>query len=219
VGAQERPYPAIQVNVMGTINVLEAARVLGLGRVVLSSTSSLTYHLAKQACESFGLAYARWFGVDAVLLRFAAVFGPWSRRGAGGGPSQAVGAMVEAALRGEPATLPDTTHEWVYSKDAAAAACLALRAEGLQSRVFQVGMGRLYTAEAIAEAMRAIVPDAEVKILPERSAHPVLQDMRAPMDGTRARRELKYEPRFDLAAGLRDHVTWASRALAGRRNA
>ena len=97
VGAQERPYPAIQVNVMGTVNVLEAARALGLGRVVLSSTSSLTYHLAggedggdprreeafprpvtiyaasKQACESFGLAYARWFGVDVVLLRFAAV--------------------------------------------------------------------------------------------------------------------------------------------------
>jgi nucleoside-diphosphate-sugar epimerase len=124
--------------------------------------------------------------------------------------------MVEAAVRGEPATLPDTTLEWVYSKDAAAAACLALRAERLQSRVFQVGMGRLYTADEVAEAMRAIVPGAQVKVLAERSAHPVLQDMRAPMDGTRARRELGYEPRFDLADGLRDHVAWASRAAAAR---
>jgi nucleoside-diphosphate-sugar epimerase len=242
VGAQERPYPAIQVNVMGTVNVLEAARVLGLGRVVLSSTSSLTYHLAggedggdprreeafprpvtiyaasKQACESFGLAYARWFGVDVVLLRFAAVFGPWSGRG-GGGPSQALGAMVEAALRGTQAMLPATALEWVYSKDAAAAACLALRAERLQSRVFQVGMGCLYTADAVAETMRAIVPGARVEVMAQPSAHPVLQDMRAPMDGTRARRELGYEPRFDLAAGLRDHVAWASRTASARRDA
>ena len=242
VGAQERPYPAIQVNVMGTVNVLEVARVLGLGRVVLSSTSSLTYHLAggedggdprreeafprpvtiyaasKQACESFGLAYARWFGVDVVLLRFAAVFGPWSGRG-GGGASQALGAMVEAALRGTLAMLPATSLEWVYSKDAAAAACLALRVERLQSRVFQVGMGRLYTADAVAETMRAIVPGARVEVMAEPSAHPVLQDMRAPMDGTRARRELGYEPRFDLAAGLRDHVAWASRTASARRDA
>jgi nucleoside-diphosphate-sugar epimerase len=242
VGAQERPYPAIQVNVMGTVNVLEAARALGLGRVVLSSTSSLTYHLAggedggdprreeafprpvtiyaasKQACESFGLAYARWFGVDVVLLRFAAVFGPWSARG-GGGPSQALGAMVEAALRGRPAVLPATTLEWVYSKDAAAAACLALRAARLQSRVFQVGMGRLYTAAAVAETMRAIVPGAQVEVMAEPSAHPVLQDMQAPMDGTRARRELGYEARFDLAAGLRDHVAWASRRASARPGA
>jgi nucleoside-diphosphate-sugar epimerase len=43
--------------------------------------------------------------------------------------------------------------------------------------------------------------------------------MQAPMDGTRARRELGYEPRFDLAAGLRDHVAWASGIAAARRRA
>jgi nucleoside-diphosphate-sugar epimerase len=67
--------------------------------------------------------------------------------------------------------------------------------------------------------MRAIVPGARVEVMAEPSAHPVLQDMRAPMDGTRARRELGYEPRFDLAAGLRDHVAWASRTPAARRGA
>ena len=236
-GAQERPYPAIQVNVMGTVNVLEAARVLGLGRVVLSSTSSLTYHLtggedggdprreeafprpltiyaaSKQACESFGLNYARWFGVDVVLLRFAAVFGPWS---GGGGPSNALRAMVEGSLRGKATTLPATTLEWVYSKDAAAAACLALRAGPLTSRVFHVGMGRLYTPEAVAEAMAAVVPGARVRIEPTPSAHPVLQDMREAMDGTRARVELGYAPRFDLAAGLRDHAAFVTALAHGR---
>ena len=67
--------------------------------------------------------------------------------------------------------------------------------------------------------MRAIDPGARVEVMAEPSAHPVLQDMRAPMDGTRARRELGYEPRFDLAAGLRDHVAWASRTAAARRDA
>jgi nucleoside-diphosphate-sugar epimerase len=232
VGAQERPYPAIQVNVMGTVNVLETARTLGLGRVVLASTSSLTYHLAggedggdptreeafprpltiyaasKQACESFGLAYARWFGVDVALLRFAAVFGPWSGRG-GGGPSTALRDMVERALRGEEATIPDTTLEWVYSKDAAEAACLALDAALAGSRVFNVGTGRLDSPASVAAAMAAAVPGARVRTPPERSAHPVLQDMTRPMDGTRARQVLGYVPRYDMERGLRDHVEWA----------
>src|SRR5262249_12121918 len=45
LGAQREPYSAIQLNIMGTVNVLEAARITGLKRVVVSSSSVLNHYL------------------------------------------------------------------------------------------------------------------------------------------------------------------------------
>ena len=45
LGAQREPYAAIQLNIMGTVNVLEAARITGLKRVVVSSSSVLNHYL------------------------------------------------------------------------------------------------------------------------------------------------------------------------------
>ena len=88
VGAQKEPYAAINLNIMGTVNVLEAARVSGLKRVVVSSSSVLNHYLdgggdsgdfgkeeafprpttfysaTKQAVESLGLNYAKWCGIE-----------------------------------------------------------------------------------------------------------------------------------------------------------
>jgi nucleoside-diphosphate-sugar epimerase len=109
VGAQRDPYAAIRVNVVGTVHVLEAARIFGVGRVVVTSSAVLSHYLTggedggdpareeafprpatfyaatKQAVESLALNYHRWLGVDVVIVRFAAAVGPWCGRG-GGGP-------------------------------------------------------------------------------------------------------------------------------------
>jgi UDP-glucuronate 4-epimerase len=98
-GAQQRPYPAIEMNIMGTVNILEAACIFDLERVVFCSSNVLylymiggedpgaelkeeayprpavVYTSTKQACENLGLNYT-WFGVDFVAVRFSAVFGP-----------------------------------------------------------------------------------------------------------------------------------------------
>ena len=107
LGAQRDPFAAIQLNVMGTVHVIEAARVHGIKRVVVSSSNVLNHFLVggdgggdpmkedafprpstfysatKQAIESLGLNYARWCGLEFAAMRYGAVFGPWS--GAGGG--------------------------------------------------------------------------------------------------------------------------------------
>ena len=167
LGAQRDPYAAIQVNVMGTVNVLEAARVHSLDRVVITSSSVLSFYLTggedkgdtsleeafprpstfyaatKQAVESLGLNYARWCNLDVVAVRFGAVAGPWRGRG-GGGPSNIFRELVERSIRGEEATVPPSTMDWVYSKDAAAGAVLALTARGLIDRVFNISMGQVW---------------------------------------------------------------------------
>ena len=124
LGAQKEPYLAINLNIMGTVNVLEAARVTGLKRVVVSSSSVLNHYLeggeddgnfgkeeafprpttfysaTKQAVESLGLNYAKWCGIEFAGLRYGAVFGPWNGAG-GGGPSNIVREAMRNALAGK----------------------------------------------------------------------------------------------------------------------
>jgi nucleoside-diphosphate-sugar epimerase len=231
LGAQQNPYAAIQVNIMGTVNVLEAARVHGIERVVISSSGVLSYYLAggedkgdaakeeafprpttfyaatKQAKESLGLNYARWFGLDFVAVRYAAVAGPWRGRG-GGGPSNIFREMVERSIRGEEATIPPRTMEWVYSKDAAAGTVLALQARDLRSRVFNLGMGRVYGPQEMIATVKQVIPGARVRTAPPGAAEVAVQNMDLPMDLSRSKAELGYAPKYDMAAAVRDYVEW-----------
>ena len=231
LGAQRNPYSAIQVNIMGTVNVLEAARVYGLERVVVSSSNVLSdyltggedkgdtskeeafprpstfYAATKQAVESLGLNYARWLDLDVLAVRYAAVAGPWRGRG-GGGPSNIFRDLVERSLTGEEATFPPSTMEWVYSKDAAVGTVLALKGRGLKGRVFNIAMGRNYTPEEVSAAVREVIPGARVRIgVPEGTAVSVLSTGR-PVDLHRATAELGYTPKYDMVAAIRDYVEW-----------
>ena len=142
LGAQRDPYTAVELNIMGTMNVFEAARIHGIKRVVIASSNVLNHFIAggegqgnaakeeafprpttfyattKQAVENLGLNYARWYGMEFAAMRYGAVFGPWSGHG-GGGPSNVVREAVRRALAGEEVMLPSARIEWVYSKDAA----------------------------------------------------------------------------------------------------
>ncbi len=231
LGAQRNPYAAIQVNIMGTVNVLEAARVHALERVVVASSSVLSYYLTgggdkgdatkeeafprpstfyattKQAIENLGLNYARWFGLDVIAVRFAAVVGPWRGRG-GGGPSNIFRELVERSLRGEEAAVPPRTMEWVYSKDAAAGAVLALKARHLKSRVFNIGMGRVYGAHELIAAVKQVIPGARIHTETPEGAEASVQDMERPMDLSRSKAELGYAPNYDLVGAARDYVEW-----------
>lgn len=231
VGAQRHPASAIEVNIMGTVNILEAARAFGVERVVFTSSAVLAHYLeggedrgdrrkeeayprpstfyavSKQAAENLGLGYARWFGLDFVAVRYAAVVGPWRGRGGGGGPSQTFRELVERSLAGQVVGLRRRRMEWLYSKDAAAAAVLALRAKDLASRVFNVGSGQVVAAEDVAAAVTRAIPGARIRLDPPDPAAP-LADTEHPLDLSRARAELGYAPRYDLEAAVADYVGW-----------
>lgn len=234
VGAQRDPYAAIQLNIMGTVNVLEAARVHKLKRVVVSSSNVLNHFLAggagdpdpgaplteeafprpttfyattKQAIENLGLNYARWANVDFAALRYGAVMGPWSGRG-GGGPSNVFREAVRAALAGREGQLPAGAMEWVYSKDAAMGTVLALKAADLKSRIFNCTMGRLVTAEELAAAIREVVPGARTRIETPPAAAVSMPNMRRVSDLSLAKAVLGFTPRYGLTEAVRDMAEW-----------
>ena len=231
LGAQRDPYAAIHLNIMGTVNVIEAARAFGVKRVVVSSSNVLNHFIAggdgsndpmregafprpttfyastKQAIESLGLNYARWHGIEFAALRYGAVFGPWSGQG-GGGPSNLMREAVGRALRGEEATLPAGAMEWVYSKDAGQGTVLALEAKALGPGVFNITMGALSSSQDMARALEAVVPGAKVRIETPSAAAVSLPDMKGVSDLSLAKSVLGFVPRYGLVEGMRDLAAW-----------
>jgi nucleoside-diphosphate-sugar epimerase len=236
LGAQREPYAAINLNIMGTVNVLEAARVLRVKRVVVSSSSVLNSYFAggedggdfgkeeafprpttfyaatKQAVESLGLNYAKWCGIEFAGLRYGAVFGPWSGSG-GGGPSNIVREALSNALAGREATVPPGAMEWVYSKDAARGTVLALEAGDLGSGVFNLTMGALTQPGEFAAAIDAVVPGAKVRFDAPPSARVALTNRSSHADLSRAKTHLGYEPQFPLRQAVEDQAKWMRRYM------
>jgi nucleoside-diphosphate-sugar epimerase len=211
-------YAGFQVNLVGAINVAEAARLAGVRRIVHASTQALyrgedpnellhedslldsrgrVYNASKLGCEHVLRTYAARHGIELALLRFAGVYGYHS---VAGGPGVAVQQAVWAAMAGKSVELHVyESVDFVYVKDLANGIALAAHAEPLKHQVYNLGSGLLTTVGDIEAAMRTLFPEVKVtrgKLTPPRPR----------MDITRARTELGYNPEYKLEAGLRDYV-------------
>ncbi len=219
--AQRFPMDALRVNVEGTMNVLEAARLLDLRRVVFASSIAVygatpegpldedfpknpttIYGAFKLASEHIGLNYYRDYGVDFIALRFPLVYGLGGVRG-----FRVVEEIVTKCVSGLVAKVPESDDKWelVYGPDAGEAVALALEASPskLRHRVFNIGSGQFYSFKEVAEIVREFIPDARFEVSKEF-------DIRNPAKGifdpSRARDELGYSPKYDIRSGLRDLI-------------
>jgi len=142
--SNKRPHTGVRVNIGGTSNVLEAALLMGVRRVVFTSSVSVyhrtsigevkepynedvafkaaserpatIYALTKLACEHLGLAYHDLYGLDFVAFRIAGIFGPYKPKGSEGPNAAAVRDVVDAALSGKAMTL-ECTPGWQVPRE------------------------------------------------------------------------------------------------------
>jgi UDP-glucose 4-epimerase len=223
----------IFVNVMGTTNVLEAARQLGIERVVYTSAKGVygpflgedgsptykpisedhpknparIYDCAKLMAEQTCLYYNSTFGVDVVLLRFATTFGPGKteRHGMMGVTSQ----IIEAPAKGLPFHHKqggDEKDDFVYNKDSALGIYLATVAGKLEHRVFNIGSGIGQTLNDFAAVLRRKIPGADITIGPGLNFLGLPWPLAGIYDISRARNELGYEPKYDLERAIGDYL-------------
>jgi nucleoside-diphosphate-sugar epimerase len=214
------------VNTMGTAYVLEAARVLELDRVVLASSSSLYLNLVggedggeygleeahprpnsvyaanKLAAEDLGRAYHHAYGLDVVAVRYAAAFGPWVL-GGGGPATTAMENWLRQSLAGRPVEIGFTDADWIYSKDAARGSYLACWATDVESRLFNLGMGRAQPGAEIAAAINEAVPGAAATVSPK-----AVSPGKPAMNIARARKQLGFEVEYPMDAAIRDYRDW-----------
>jgi UDP-glucose 4-epimerase len=216
------------VNVVGTINVLEAALTVG-ARVVNSSTGGAIYgegkvipapedHPAepeapygqsKFAAEGYLELYRRLHGVSTVSLRYGNVYGPrQDPLGEAGVIAIFCGKLLEG---GRPMIFGDgeQTRDYVYVGDVVAANIAA--AESQATGAFNIGTGRQTSVLDIVEALKTHADgEFEPEMAPERPG----EVQHIALDYTRAREELGFEPKVGLEEGL--EITLQSVRAAAR---
>ena len=231
---QRDPYNGVRLNVMGTMNVLEAARQEGVSRVTYASSGSVylgslglgslgektnkidetiavnppsIYAATKASSEFLGQAYALRFGFEFVSVRYVGgLYGP-SPVAMKSTREQAIGAMVRAALKGQAASIlwPGGAMELLYGKDAAKGTVLACLKEGLKDHLFHIGSGELLNGEDVLRALKEIFTN--VKITLQEGEKPLPHpEVQVPNDNTRSYEQLGYEPDFPLEKALDDYA-------------
>jgi nucleoside-diphosphate-sugar epimerase len=119
--------------------------------------------------------------------------------------------LVEKSVDGVEHTVPPGVMEWLYSKDAARGVVLALQAEGVKSRVFNLGVGRPYDNQELIGIFKQVVPGAKLGI--DESAT-TSQTSSVFLDITRAQTELGFDAEYDIPAAVTDFVGWYRRLKA-----
>ena len=222
----EAPYTGIQINVMGTINVLEAVRLAGVQRLVHISSLSVydqrrdcpaplsedfprgngrLYDNTKVAKELMVEAYQRLYGFEVIVLRLAKLYGFGHFQGGSAG-GRLIQTLVQCGLRGEVARVPrplTTDFEYIYAKDVGRAVDIAATIPLPEETYFNIGSGEVLTFDELVRAIRGVLPGLEVEILPGPA--PATQ-VKQPMDPSRARDVLGWEPRYAMEEAFRDYV-------------
>jgi UDP-glucose 4-epimerase len=218
---QSDPTAAEEVNARGTLNVLEAARVAGVPRVIYASTiwvySDVTadrpvdeatplsapahlYTATKLAGELYCRSYQALYGVPCTILRFGIPYGPRAR------PMAVIPAFVGRALDGEPLTINgagDQRRPLVYVEDLAQGVVCAL-APCAAGRTYNLVGDVDVSVREIAETVRDLVGEVEIAQGPGRAGDFV----GVVVSGARAARELGWRPTTPLREGVRRYVEW-----------
>ena len=204
---------------LGTVNVLEAARRHGT-QVVLASTGGAIYGecegpageesprrplspygVSKLAAEEYLAAYNRLYGTEHVSLRYGNVYGP---RQDPHGEAGVVAIFLGRLAEGERARIfgdGSQTRDYVYAGDVARATLAAVGKKG----VFNVGTGVETAVLDLYELCRRV---AGSELEAEHAEARLGELQRSVLDVTRAERELGWRPEVELEEGLRR--TWES---------
>src|SRR3954465_10645864 len=217
----EDPAFDASVNVVGTINVLEAARVAGVGRVVNTSTGGAIYgdadripsdeHPTPLPMAAYGQSkfcaerylgwYGRLYGQSNVTLRLGNVFGP---RQDPLGEAGVIAIFCGKLRAGErPVIYGDgrQTRDYIYVGDVVRAQLAAARSS--VTGEVNVGTGRETSVLDIVEVLKELEPEAAAAFDPD-FAEPRLGEIeRSCLDIGRAREELGFEAQTSLRDGLR----------------
>ena len=165
------------------------------------------YGITKLTAEHLARAYARSFGLDAVVLRYFNAYGPRQR------PDMAFPRVVEALVAGRPFTLfgdGEQSRSFTFVRDVVEATVLAMeRAE--PGTTYNVGGGQ----EATMNEALAALEEISGRRLDVRREPAVPGDQRrTKADTARIREELGWSPRTPLEEGLRAQWEWAQRGAA-----
>ena len=217
----QHPLVYGEVNVQGSMNLLDAARHIGRPRVVMASTGSVygadtpvpfvetaaadqplaPYPASKRGMELFAHTYHHLWNLPVTILRFFNVYGPHGR------PDMMPWQWTQMIQRGETLRLYNGGHlkrDWTFVEDILAGFIAALDA-GHEWEIFNLGCGRPVENIHFVRILEGLLQrDALIQDEPSPASEPLITFA----DVGKARQMLGYEPKVAVEEGLERFVRW-----------
>ena len=227
----EMPLLYEEINIRGTLNMMEAARQQGVRKFVYASSSSVygdhpvlpkvegqegnllsPYALTKRVDEEYGKLYTKLYGLDTYGLRYFNVFG--RRQDPEGAYAAVIPKFIRQLLHGEIPTINGDgkqSRDFTYIDNVIEAnlrACLAPHEAA--GNAFNIAYGgREYLIDIYYDLCRALGKNVEPNFGPDRAGD--IKHSNA--DISKARKLLGYDPEYDFARGIELAIEWYQKNL------
>ena len=219
----EDPRLDMECNVVGTFNMLEAARQHEVKKFVYASSGAPAgdveppiheelpphpvspYGSSKLAGEGYCSSYNKTFGIDTICLRFGNVYGPRSKNKA-----SVVAKFIKQALAGETCAIygdGTQTRDFIYIADLIRAIQAAMEAP-VGGETFQIATGRERTVGEVAELIGSNLEAHGKSMKITHEAKRLGDVMRNYSDTTKARTMLGWKPQMDIDDGIAETIRW-----------
>lgn len=228
----DHPQLDAEINLIGTVNVLEGMRACGVKKIVYSSSAAIfgelqspeideqhpqnadsPYGVSKLAAEKMILAYAGIYDMTAVCLRYFNIYGVNQRYDLYG---NVIPIFAHRLFAGEPLLIygdGTQTRDFVNVYDVARANVMA----GLEypvTDVFNLGSGESITINHLAQMMQEIAGiDHGIQYLPERKAD--VKHCKA--NAGKVAEKMHFQTVVPLAEGLSEYIDWYRKNIVGKR--
>lgn len=221
----EDPITTNEVNVGGTLHILDAAKDARVKRVVYASSSSIygnsevlpkredmaphpmsPYAVSKLAGENYCRIFFDIYGLETACLRYFNVFGP--RQDPASQYSAVIPKFIAAIRKGaSPTIYGDGTQsrDFTFVENVVQANLQACLAEGVSGQVFNVACGERFSLLELVDILNRIL---EVEVTPQFDAERKGDVKHSLADISKARSLLGYEPSFAFEKGLEKTVAW-----------
>lgn len=232
---------AADINLLGTLRTLEAAREAGVSKVVIGSSKAVYGHIdgphgdptyepvpeshpltprnpydaLKVAAEIMGREFGEQHEIDVIALRFGTIYGPG--KNARHGYSSLFSRFVEAAVQGTAHHVPhggDQGDDLLYVRDCARAVLAAAQAPAGTTGSFNIATGRCSRVSEFVATLTSLEPAAEVSIGAGMNYAGETVSYRSVLDIASARDVLGFISAYDLEAGITDYLATERRRLS-----
>ena len=220
------PVATNESNINGTLNLLLAARNMGVKRFVYASSSSVygdsptlpkheempvnplsPYALSKYAGEKYCQLFYKLYGLETICLRYFNVFGP--NQDAGSHYAAVIPRFISAIFSGNPITVygdGEQTRDFSFVDNVVSANLLAGQSNEGLGGTFNIACGERISVNQLAEHLMNVinrrVPVVHTEPRPGEVKHSLA-------DISEAAKRLGYNPSIDVWEGLRRSVAWA----------
>lgn len=219
----KNPLEANEVNVTGTLNVLEACKANGVDRMIFASSSSVyggaqknnvedqtlhplhPYGVGKLAGEEYCRVYHELYGVKTTVLRYVSVYGP--RQRADIAYAAVIPKFIKAILSGGEMEVFGTgkqTRQFTYVKDNVRGTIAAWKNEKAVGQIFNIASGEETSVLDIAKTLEKITgKKSRIKHMDAIPGDPLTNKI----DVSKAKRMLGFSPEYSLEKGLAETIS------------